>query len=119
MRSMSLSISSSSLPCAASCSQLLAQRFVEVVAVLKRAPQRLAQVVEGVVEILKARVGIVEAGVEEVIGERLQQVFEIDLGGQVAGIFGVANAFHAPVRSELPTQPVHGLVHSIPSPCPV
>ena len=42
----------------------------------------------------KLGVGIVEAGVEQEVGEGLHEVFEAEAGGEVAGEFGVADAFH-------------------------
>jgi hypothetical protein len=62
--------------------------------VFKHPPQRLAQIVEGVIEVLKARERIVEAGVEQIVRERLQQVFKIDLRGQIAVELGLADALH-------------------------
>ncbi len=99
MRSMSLSISSSSFAVCGQLVEFLAASFVEEVARFEHAAQGFAQIVHVVIELLKARIGIVEAGVEQVVGQRLQQVFEIDLGGQVAAIFGVANALHRAVLS--------------------
>ena len=94
MRSMSLSISSSSLPCAVIWSSFwrrcLRRRTRRILSsgAAPRADRR------GCGRVLEIGVGIAEAGVEQVVGERLQQVFEIHLGGQVAGVFGVANALH-------------------------
>ena len=46
------------------------------------------------IQFRKARVGIAEAGVQQVVGESLEQVFHVHLGGQVAVVLGVANALH-------------------------
>ncbi len=42
----------------------------------------------------KLGVGVVEAGVEEEVGEGLHEVFETEAGGEVAGELGVADALH-------------------------
>ena len=68
--------------------------FVEELAGLEDAAQGFAQIVEVVVHVAEAGVGIAITGVEEIVGERLEQTFEVHLGGQVAGVFGVANALH-------------------------
>ena len=68
--------------------------LIEEVPGFQRLPDGLAQVVESVVERTEGRVRVVETGVKEVVGEGLKQVFEIDLGGEVAGVFGVADALH-------------------------
>ena len=44
--------------------------------------------------VLEGRVGVLEAGVEEEVGERLHEVFEIEARGEVAGEFGVAGELH-------------------------
>ena len=44
--------------------------------------------------VLEGRVGVLEAGVEEEVGEGLQEVFEIEARGEVAGELGVAGEFH-------------------------
>src|SRR6185437_10662555 len=74
--------------------ELLADGIVEERAVFERTAKSLAQIVEVLVEILKSRVRIVEAGVEQVIGERLKKILQIDLRCQVAFVLGVLNAFH-------------------------
>ena len=74
--------------------ELLADAVVEHVAGFEKLAQGFAQIVEGVVHVLKAQIGIAEAGVEQVVGQSLEQVFDVHLGGQVAGEFGVANALH-------------------------
>ena len=43
---------------------------------------------------LEAGVGVVEAGVEQEVGEGLHEVFEAEAGGEIAGEFCVADAFH-------------------------
>ena len=47
-----------------------------------------------VVELLEVGVGVVEAGVEEKVGEGLHEVFEAEAGGEIAGEFCVADALH-------------------------
>src|SRR6185437_9213875 len=74
--------------------ELLADGIVEERAVFERTAKSLAQIVEVLVEILKSRVRIVEAGVEQVIGERLKKILQIDLRCQVAFVLGVLNALH-------------------------
>ena len=86
-------MNSSSLPSAASV-RSAADVLVEDLARFEELPQRLAEIIEGVVEFLKSRVGIAEPGIEQVLGEGLEQVFHVHLGGQVADVFCVANALH-------------------------
>ena len=77
--------------------EVLKALFVEELAGLESLTDGLAEVIHGLVavELLEAgAVGIVEAGVEEEVGERLHEVFEIEGGGEVAGEFRVADALH-------------------------
>ena len=94
MRWMSLSMRSSILPCCTHLFKLLADAVVEHLSGLEQLPKGLAQIVERVVHLLKAQIGIAEAGIEEVVGESLEQVFDVHLGGQIAVEFGIANALH-------------------------
>jgi len=56
---------------------------------------RLAEIFERLVaELLKLRIGVVEAGVEQEVGQGLHEVFQPEGGGEVAGEFGVAGALH-------------------------
>ena len=77
--------------------QTLLPIFVEQLAGFERLADGFAEIFEGVVavEFGEARVGVLEAGVEQVVGEGLEQVVHLDLGGEVAGVFGVADALHA------------------------
>jgi hypothetical protein len=75
--------------------ELPAQILVKKLAILKSAAESLTQIVEIVVELAEVGVGIVEAGVEKIIRKRLEKIFEVELGGEIAAIFGVVNAFHA------------------------
>ena len=76
----------------------LLQVFVEEVAGFEHLAQGFAQIVQGMVHrVRQIGEGIAEAGVEQEVGERLQQVFHAHLGGQVAVVFGVANALHAKI----------------------
>ena len=69
----------------------LLHALVEGVTLFEGAAQGLAQIVHGLIEVLKFSVGILEAGVEQIVGERLEQVVHADLASQIAGEFCVAN----------------------------
>ena len=94
MRSMSLSISSSSVPSAAISSIFCCMSSSKKSPIFEHAAQRLAQIVEGVIQILKVssrdRGSRSRADSRRAPGAGL----EIDLGGQIAGVFGVVNALH-------------------------
>ncbi len=70
--------------------------FVEEFAGFEGLADGFAEVVHGLVavELLKAGEGIVEAGVEEEVGQGLHEIFEAEGGGEIAGELGVADAFH-------------------------
>ncbi len=71
--------------------------FVEEFTGFEGLTDGFAKILHGLVavELLEAgAVGIVEAGVEQEVGEGLHEVFEAEGGGEVAGEFGVANALH-------------------------
>ena len=91
---------SSSTWSALSCFEFFLGLFVEEFAGFEGLPDGLAEVFEGlVVVLLELGVGIVEAGVEQEVGQGLHEVFEPEAGGEVAGEFGVADALH---RAALP-----------------
>ena len=75
---------------------LLLVGFVQKVAGLHQLAQRLAQVLHGVlaIELLELREGILEARVEQEVGQRLHHVVESEFRGEIAGVLGVAGAFH-------------------------
>ena len=78
--------------------------FVEEFSGFEGLADGLAEVVHGLiaVELLKAGEGIVEAGVEEEVGQGLHEIFKAEGGGEVAGEFGVADALHGcSLRSRL------------------
>ena len=77
--------------------EFLLSFFVEELAGLESLTDGFAEVFHGLVaiELLEAgAVGVVEAGVEQEVGEGLHEVFEAKGGGEVAGEFGVADALH-------------------------
>ena len=85
--------------------------FVEELAGLEGLADGFAEIFQGLVavELLEAgAVGVVEAGVEQEVGEGLHEVFEAEGGGEVAGEFGVADALHR--SSLIHSRPAWGLV---------
>ena len=74
--------------------ELLLGFFVEEFTGLEGLADGLAQTVHGVVHVLVGREGILEAGVEQEVGEGLHEVFKIEAGGEVAREFCVASEFH-------------------------
>jgi hypothetical protein len=74
--------------------QQLARLAVKKVTRLEHAPQRLAQIVHRMVQILKAVERVVVAGVEQIVRQRIEQALEIDLRGQIAGVLRISNALH-------------------------
>jgi hypothetical protein len=69
--------------------------FVEELAGFEGLADGLAEVVEGLVaELLEVGVGVLEARVEQEVGERLHEILEAEGGGEVAGELGVADALH-------------------------
>jgi len=69
--------------------------FVEEFTGLEGLADGVTEIFEGLfVHLLKLGVGIVEAGVEEEVTQGLHEVFETEAGGEIAGEFGVADAFH-------------------------
>ena len=68
--------------------------FIKKLAGFEGAAQCFSQVVERVVEVLEILIGVLKAGVEQVVGELLHQIFEIDIVSQLPGIPRVANALH-------------------------
>lgn len=71
--------------------------FVEEFAGFKSLLDGFAEVLHGLVavELLEAGHGVLEAGVEEEVGQGLHEVFEAEGGGEVAGEFCVADALHS------------------------
>ncbi len=80
-----------------SASILLLGLFVEEFAGLECLADGVAEILHGLlaVELLEAGHGVLEAGVEQEVGEGLHQVFETEGGGEVAGELGVADALHS------------------------
>ena len=74
--------------------ELLLGFFVEEFAGLEGLADGFAEALHGVVGVLEGRVGVLEAGVEEEVGEGLQEVFEVYARGEVAGELGVAGELH-------------------------
>ena len=87
---------SSSTWSSVSCFEFFLGLFVEELAGFEGLTDGFAEVLHGLVavELLEAGVGVVEAGVEEEVGEGLHEVFEAEGGGEVAGEFCVADALH-------------------------
>ena len=88
---------SSSTCWASSWFEFLLGFFVEELAGFESLADGFAEILHGLVavELLEAgAVGVVEAGVEQEVGEGLHEVFEAEGGGEVAGEFGVADALH-------------------------
>ena len=71
--------------------------FVEEFAGVEGLADGFAKVLEGLVsvEILETGHGVLEAGVEEEVGEGLHEVFEAEGVAEVSGELGVAGALHA------------------------
>ncbi len=70
--------------------------LVEELAGVERLADGFAEVLHGLlaVERLEAGHGVLEAGVEQEVGEGLHEVFEAEGGGEVAVELGVAGALH-------------------------
>ncbi len=70
--------------------------LVEEFAGVESLADGFAEVLHGLlaVERLEAGHGVLEAGVEQEVGERLHEVFEAEGGGQVAVELGIAGALH-------------------------
>ncbi len=74
---------------------LLLRVFIEELAGVERLADGVAEVLHGVGGVGELRPGVVEAGVEEEIGQGFHEVFEVEAGGEVAGEFCVTRELHA------------------------
>src|SRR6185437_154657 len=73
--------------------ELLLRLFVEHLSRFQRLPNGLAQILHRlVVEFAELRVGVVEAGIEQEVRQRLQQVFQSDAARQIARELRVSDA---------------------------
>ena len=93
MRSMSCSTNCSSL-LATHVLDLLAHLLVEHVAVQQRVGDGLAKLVQrllGVVQVVVFHVLLLEAALQQVVGERVEQVLHAHLGGGLGNVFFVTN----------------------------
>ncbi len=75
---------------------LLAHLLIQHVAVHQRLGDGLAQVFQrllGVVQVVEVGELVLEAALQQVVGERVEQVFETHLGGGLGNVFFVANEF--------------------------
>ena len=95
MRSISCSISSSSVPsiciccsCSRICSSSRSPVEERLFDGLAQVVQRLLAVAEVIVEI------ILEAALQQVVGERAEQVFHAHFARGIGNVFAVADAFH-------------------------
>ena len=75
--------------------------LVHELAGLEDLAEGFAQVFQGVlaVELLELGERVLEAGIEQEVAERLHEVVERKLGGEVAVVLGIAGAFHSGSQS--------------------
>ena len=75
--------------------QLLAHLFIEQIAVEQRLLNRAAQIVQRLLAIAEVVVHVIlESALQQVIGERAEQVLHAHFARRVGNVFAVANAFH-------------------------
>ena len=95
MRSINCSISSSSVPSICIWRSRSLHVLVEQISVHQRLLDGAAQIVEGLLALQHVVKHVVlEAALQQVIGERAEQVFHAHLAGGVGNVLAVADAFH-------------------------
>ena len=77
--------------------ELLAHLFVQQIAVHQRVGDGVTQVIErllGIVKIVEVLVLLLESALQQVVGERVEQVLHAHLGGGLGNVFVVLDALH-------------------------
>ena len=75
--------------------ELLTHLFIQQIAVQQCLLDRATQIVQRLLAIAELVIHVIlESALQQVIGERAEQVFHAHFAGRVGDVFAVANAFH-------------------------